>query len=188
VLGAAALVSALLALSSTAAAAGTSSCTAPTLTQPFTAWGDQSWYTLVPGQTPGNFDSSGWTLSGGARVVVDGQYGGGTVLDLPSKAKAVSPTFCVSSDYPIARAMIRDVVGSEGVFFYVSYEGTPTWNTPKNTGQMHGNQTAWTLSGKLNMQPSSVSGWQLVRLTLIAGGNTSDFRLYNLYVDPYSKG
>jgi hypothetical protein len=38
------------------------------------------------------------------------------------------------------------------------------------------------------MQPSSVSGWQLVRLTLIAGGNTSDFRLYNLYVDPYSKG
>jgi hypothetical protein len=38
------------------------------------------------------------------------------------------------------------------------------------------------------MQPSNVSGWQLVRLTLVGGGNTSDFRVYNLYVDPFRGG
>lgn len=179
---------ALLATCSARAAADTSSCSAPRLTQPFTAWGDSRSYELAPGQQPGTFGGAGWRLSGGARIITDSAYAGGPVLDLPSTAKAVSPTFCVSSNYPIARAMIRDVVGSEGVFFYVSYQGTNTWSTPKNTGQMHGNQTSWSLSGDLNMQPSNAARWQLVRLTMVAGGTTSDFRVYNLYVDPYSRG
>ncbi len=51
--------------------------------------------------------------------------------------------------------MVRDVVGSEGVFFYVGYEGTNTWTNPRNTGQVHGQQTAWTLSNPVNVQPSS---------------------------------
>ena len=108
----------------------------------------------------------------------------GTVLDLPSGAKAVSPTMCVTSDYPTARTMVKDVVGSEGVFFYVSYEGTNTWDSPRNTGQVHGNNTAWTLSGKVNVQPSGTPGWQPVRFTLIGGGKTSRFQIYDLYVDP----
>ena len=108
----------------------------------------------------------------------------GTVLDLPSGAAAISPEVCVTSDYPTARGMVRDVVGSEGVFFYVSYEGTSTWATPKNTGQFHGSGTAWTLGGAINVQPYKVSGWQPVRFTFIGGGKTSDFQVYNFQVDP----
>ena len=67
----------------------------------------------------------------------------------------------------------------------VSYEGTSTWEKPKNTGQFHGNKTEWTLSGVLNLQPEKVTGWQVVRLTLIPGGTKSDFQPYNLYIDPY---
>lgn len=182
------IASALLWLPATPALAGSTTCSPPALSQPFTAWGDSNYYELVPGQVPGSFTGQGWTLSGGAQIVTDSAYSGGEVLDLPSKAEAVSPTFCVSSNYPVARAMIRDVVGSEGVFFYVSYEGTNTWNNPQNTGQIHGQANSWTLSDPVNMQPSNAPGWQLVRLTFIAGGNTSDFRLYNIYVDPYSRG
>jgi hypothetical protein len=80
--------------------------------------------------------------------------------------------------------MVRDVVGSEGVFFYVSYMGTNTWNVPKNTGQVHGSGTAWTLSDPVNMQPNNLAGWQPVRITLIPGGKTSDFQVYNLDIDP----
>jgi hypothetical protein len=83
--------------------------------------------------------------------------------------------------------MVRDVKGSEGVFFYVSYEGTSTWSTPKNTGQVHGNNTSWTLATPVNMQPYNTSGWQPVRITLIPGGKASDFQIYNLYVDPHMK-
>jgi hypothetical protein len=79
---------------------------------------------------------------------------------------------------------LRDLELSDGVFFYVSYEGTSTWNTPKNTGQVHGNNTAWTLSNPTNLQPYNVTGWQPMRITLIPGGNTSDFQIYNLYIDP----
>ncbi|MGG7379567.1 hypothetical protein ACQ7B2_12690, partial [Escherichia coli] len=74
--------------------------------------------------------------------------------------------------------------GSEGIFFYVSQLGTSTWNTPKNTGQFHGSGTAWTLSNPLNVQPSSLPGWNIARFTFIPGGKTSRFQMYNFYVDP----
>src|SRR5438270_149135 len=50
---------------------------------------------------------------------------------------------------------------------------------------VHGNKTEWTLSGSLNLQPEGVTGWQVVRLTLIPGGTKSEFQTYNFYVDPY---
>jgi hypothetical protein len=164
----------------------TSMCSDPLLTQPFLSAGDRNWYTLVPGQSPDNFDGGGWTLTGGAKTVTRtlGDGSTGSVLDLPSGSKAVSPTICVTSSYPTARMMVRDVAGSEGVFFDVSYEGTSTWYTPKNTGQVHGAGTAWTLSGSVNLQPFNVAGWQPVRFTLVPGGKTSDFQVYNFYVDP----
>jgi hypothetical protein len=167
----------------------TSMCGNPLLTQPFLSYGDTNWYALVPGQSPDSFDGGGWTLTGGAKIVTVGLADGttGSVLDLPSGSRAVSPTICVTSSYPTARMMVRDVAGSEGVFFYVSYEGTSTWNTPKNTGQVHGSGTAWTLSDSVNLQPYNVSGWQPVRFALVPGGTTSSFEIYDFYVDPRMK-
>jgi hypothetical protein len=167
----------------------TSMCSNPLLTQPFLSDHDSNWYTLLPGETPGNFNGAGWTLSGGAQIVTTTLADGSTasVLDLPSGSKAVSPTICVQSDYPTARAMVRDVVGSEGVFFYVSYEGTNTWNTPKNTGQIHGSAAAWTLVNPVNVQPYNTTGWEPMQITLIPGGKSSNFQVYNLYVDPRAR-
>jgi hypothetical protein len=181
---------AVLALPSAASAVNDpSECTQPSLTQPFTAWKDFNWYTLVDGQSDGSFDGTGWTLTGGASIVTTTLADGTTTtaLDLPSGSKAVSPTVCVTSDYPTARTMVRNVKGSEGVFFYVSYAGTSTWDNPKNTGQVHGKSTVWTLSDPVNVQPSSVSGWQVAKFTFIPGGKTSDFQIYNFYVDPHMR-
>jgi len=164
----------------------TSWCSTPAFSQPFLSARDSNWYTLVPGQTDSGFNGSGWTFTGGAKVVTTTLANGSkrSVLDLPSGSAAVSPTICVTSDYPTERAMVRNVVGSEGVFFYVSYQGTKTWDTPKNTGQMHGAGSAWSLATPVNIQPSSTVGWQPMRITLTAGGKTSDFQVYDLYVDP----
>jgi hypothetical protein len=183
-----AVIAAALVLSPVARAADPA-CVPPTLTQPFLSFGDSGWYALVAGESYNSFDGAGWTLSGGATLRSVTVLGGvtGQVLDLPSGAKAVSPTMCVNSTYLTARTMVRNVVGAEGVFFYVSYQNTATWATPKNTGQVHGTGTSWTLATPVNMQPSTTAGWQVVRLTLIPGGKTSDFQIYNLYVDPYSK-
>src|SRR5438552_3818600 len=82
-----------------------SQCVEAALTQPFLYAGDTHWYTLAPGQTPGNFEGKSWVLSGGASIKKTTLYNGqtGSVLDLPSGSKAVSPSFCVTSEYPTAR-------------------------------------------------------------------------------------
>jgi len=187
--GAIAVISAGLAATPALAdttAVDTSSCTAPQLSQPFLSAKDSGWYTLAPGESVDSFGGGGWTLSGGASIettqLADGSTG--QVLNLPSGSKAVSPVMCVDDGYQTARTEVRDLVGSEGVFFYISYEGTNTWTNPQNSGQVHGQQTNWTLSDPVNVQPSNTTGWQLVRFTFEPGGNHSDFQIYNFWVDP----
>src|SRR4051812_45229060 len=148
-----------------AATTADAGCTAPALSQPFMAFKDANLYTLAPG---GAFDEAaggGWEFSGGASIVQttqpDGTVGG--VLDVPSKARAVSPVLCITSDYPTARLWVRNVAGSEGVFFYVSSLINGTWTNIKNTGQFHGAQKSWTLSNPMNVQPAKTPGWQQVR-------------------------
>ena len=163
----------------------TSWCTNPLLSQPFLSSGDSNMYALVPGQGAGGFDGTGWTLSGGAKIVTSTLADGttGSVLDLPSGAAAISPTICVTSAYPTARMRVRDVAGSAGVSFYVSYDGTKTWKKPLNTGQVQGNGTAWTLANPVDIEPSTTPGWQPVRF-MLQGGKKSESDVYALYVDP----
>jgi hypothetical protein len=91
---------------------------------------------------------------------------------------------CIASDYLTPAHGFATSFGSEGVFFYVSYNINGTWTSPKNTGQFHGSQKAWTLSNPMNVQPSNTPGWQQVRFTFIAGGNTSRFQVNDFWVDP----
>lgn len=182
-------IAALVALPTTAAAAAQApapQCPGEEFSQPFLYANDSNYYTPLPGESYDNVSAAGWQLSGGAQLVTETLADGssGKVLNLPSGSKAVSPVLCVTPEDPVARGIVRDVKGSEGVFFYVEYEGTNTWGNPHNTGQIHGNQSEWTLVTPVNMQPSNSPSYQYVRVTLIAGGNTSDFQVYNLYVDP----
>jgi hypothetical protein len=167
----------------------TSACTDPTLRQAFLSAKDNNWYTLVPGQAADGFNGDGWSLRGGARVAATQLQDGrpGTVLDLPSGARAVSPAICVTADYPMARTIVRNVAGAEGVQFYVAYAGTKTWLNPQNTGQFHGHQDNWTLSSRINLVPGHQSGWQIVRFELVGGGKSSDFQVYDFNVDPRMK-
>jgi hypothetical protein len=167
----------------------TSACTNPTLSQPFQWARDSHWYTLVPGQSPGSFAGTGWSLSGGAHVATaqlrDGSIG--TVLDLPSGARAVTPAICVTSSDPAARAMVRNVVGGQGIGFYISYAGRRTWLKPQKTGQFHGRHGVWTPSTRINLIPRHQSGWQVARFIFVGGGKRSDFQVYDFYVDPRMK-
>jgi len=164
-------------------------CKEPALSQPFLNEGDSRYYALAPGQTTESFGGSGWTLSGGATVksttLPNGQTG--TVLDLPSGSKAVSPVFCVTSEYPTARARVRNVVGTKGVGFFVSYAETKTEIKPASGGQLVGSGTAWTLSNDMNMRPGALEGWQKVQIELVALADKSEYQIDNLYIDPYRR-
>ena len=81
---------------------------------------------------------------------------------------------------------MKNVKGGEGVAFEVEYEGTATWGKPKNTGQLHGANGAWEASSAVNLQPEGkVNGWQPMRIVLTGKGTTSEFQVYDFYVDPH---
>jgi hypothetical protein len=96
-----------------AALLSSGACDTSTLTQPFLRWGDSNYYKLVPGA---NFEGSltGWTLSGGAKVVAGSEpYGvtgkiGSWSLSVPAGGVAQSPFTCVTAAYPTLRFFARN--------------------------------------------------------------------------------
>ena len=85
------------------------SCTPSAVGQPFLPWGDSASYELVPG---GDFESSAWTLTGGAQLTAGsepyaatGTLGSGS-LSLPAGSSAESPSTCVDATYPTTRFFI----------------------------------------------------------------------------------
>ena len=96
------------------------SCEGQTFTQPFEAFGDSNYYTLVSGSQFAGPEEE-WTLTGGAKIVAgshpDGSVGG--MLQLPKGAQAVSPPTCVTLMYPTARMWLagyRGVVKTQVVY------------------------------------------------------------------------
>lgn len=171
-----------------AQAASLTSCAGQVFSQPFSSWKDCNYYTLVPG---GEFNSpnEGWELYGGAKIITGVRPNGSRagVLDLPSGSVAVSPPECVTFAYPTARVWVRDLKGAEGVMVAVAYLGTSrTITSPQNVGQVHGQQSKWTLSNPFNVQPQigGGEGTREARFVLAAPGKSSEYQLYGLWVDP----
>lgn len=86
-----------------------SACNLSPLSQPFAPWLDSASYELAPG---GDFESPGWSLSGGAaRVPGSERYAatgttGSWSLSLPAGASAQSPATCVDAAYPTVRMFV----------------------------------------------------------------------------------
>ena len=189
-LGLAATLGALLMAPPAASAAysysgDTTFCEAGQFSQPFQSLKDTNWYTRAAGTGAAGFEPGSWQLTGNARllpVTVEGRTV--TVLDLPGGSKAYSPRMCVTRDYPRARAVMRNAVGGGGISFRVAYEGTPTWETPKNTGQIHGEASEWTAAGAVNLQPYGTQEWQPMRIVLEAPAGKVDYQVAQLWIDP----
>lgn len=81
-------------------------CNNSALDQPFVPWSDPASYELSPG---GDFESSAWTLTGGAQIVSGSEpYAatgtlGSSSLSLPAGSSAESPLTCVDAAYPTVR-------------------------------------------------------------------------------------
>jgi hypothetical protein len=86
-----------------------SACNLSPLSQPFARWLDLGHYELAPG---GDFESSTWTLTGGAKLVAGSEpYAstgtlGSSSLSLPAASSAQSPPTCVDAAYPSIRFFI----------------------------------------------------------------------------------
>jgi hypothetical protein len=165
-------------------------CPGQTFSQPFTAFGDENFYTLVDG-SEFNAGAEGWFLRRGAEVVEgtrpDGSSGG--VLDLPRGAVAISPPVCVTLQYPTARAWVQTVDGSGGLSVGVYYAGVKHGAARAEHVALLGSEEdgAWGLSDPFAVKPElagSEEGVREVRFVFANLGWHGDFRLSGLYVDP----
>jgi hypothetical protein len=162
-------------------------CPGQTFSQPFEAFGDSNFYTLVEG-SEFNGGAEGWDLRNGAQVVEgtrpDGSSGG--VLDLPSGAIAISPVVCVTLQYPTARTWVEAVDGNGGVTMGVYYAGAkPTGHAVGRLNAKEGN--GWELSRPFNIKPQltgSEEGVREVRFIYVNTTRAGDLHVWGLYVDP----
>ncbi len=160
------------------------SCMPSAVTQPFAAWGDSASYELVPG---GDFESSSWTLRGGAQRVAGSEpYAvtgtpGSWSLSLPAGASAQSPSTCVDASYPTARFFIS---GSGVVALSVVDDGIAI---PAGVAIAPG---SW--------QPTPVLLTESPLLGLLSGGTAKvsielttvlgDPQIDDVFIDPWNRG
>lgn len=207
VLAAAIAAAAAVAPVSTAAAApapaAVGAACAGTLFQPFTAWGDSSFYSLLP---DGDFEAGGqgWTFTRGAQV--DGAGNGnshahgraGTLTHsviLPPGGSATSPPVCVGSASPYARMFADTVRRSRSTGSSLQVE--ILLQSPNGSMQAKGmgrvpEIAGWDATrrmsiaqGQLGVQHTSYTTTIRFRFTAIEG---STWRLDDIYLDPRMRG
>jgi hypothetical protein len=103
------------------------------------------------------------------------------VLELAPGARAISPRFCVDGTYQTARAMTRSVNGPAGASLFFTYGRGRTAANSVSGG------SDWNPTPSLDLYPSG-SGWQMATCTFKAGLNRGVLQVYDLYIDPYSRG
>jgi hypothetical protein len=158
--------------------------------QVFSAFADDSLYSLVPG---GNFEAGApaWTLNGGQIVAGNESFflGGASnarAVQLPVNKTAVSPVFCVGEEHPTMRLVARGTAGQlkvEALYYkdsgsiatmqlgLVPYPGNPNWQVSQ----------VLPLATKL---PGITTTTMQVQIRLTAQGSASTWTVDDVYYDP----
>jgi hypothetical protein len=160
------------------------------VSQALAQFGDNSEYALVSGSS---FESGarGWSLTNAEVVSGSGANGGSDSLVVQPNGLAVSPGFCVSSEYPSFRFFARQISGGGFAALNVSLRWTNVFGFPVETpvASLQPN-SEWTLSPVLRLAgalPLWMPGSTLkVRLVFqpIWGGS---WAIDDVYIDPYSR-
>lgn len=167
-----------------AALVSLSTCNTSTLSTPFAPWADPASYELAPG---GDFETPGWTLSGGAqRVAGSERYAatgtmGNWSLALPAGSSAQSPVTCVDAAYP----SVRFFIAGRGLVAVSLVEGgtvIPAGIAFAGFGWLPSPVIA-TSSAVLAATSNGVAQVSL-RLTALAGNPRVD----DVFIDPWNRG
>ena len=162
--------------------------------RPFAPWGDYSPYTLAPN---GSLEAgaTGWSLSGGARVVAENNsYRKGSYsLSLPAGSSATSPAACVKLADPASRFFLRNTGSPDGQLkVEITYKTLLGLFTSKATlGYVKANGS-WQPSPKYGHVLANVLGALAVNKNLSASirfrftpvGRGASFQVDDLFVDP----
>jgi hypothetical protein len=182
-LGSTALIAAVPAVASAA-------CPATVSTQAFAAYGDSAYYALVQN---GTFDSgaTGWSLSNAEVFSEYSQSSGGIAhaVKIRSHGRATSPGFCVSSEYPTFRFLVRRVWG-QGRLGVSLHWTDRSGSHEASVASLQAEQT-WAVSPVLglasNLPTSGEATVNPVQLVFENPQYDAGFAISYVYIDPYRR-
>jgi hypothetical protein len=168
-------------------------CDQPSLSKPFSGFGDTTNYFLAP---QGSFETTPdrWALSGGTRVVSDNEPwkvsgAGSHALHIPAGGSATTPTICVGLDHPTIRFFARRTSGlpllsTLAVSVQVETSLGLVVTVPVNAVLLSNSQ--WAPTGQMlivaNLLPLLPGEMTPIRLRF--SSVLGDFRIDDVYVDP----
>jgi hypothetical protein len=183
-----------LALGTSAASADTSACPIPSSSQVFSQFGDNASYSLVPG---GNFEGSmaGWTLSGASVVSANEPWyvddaGDSQALSIWPGGYAISPSFCVTDQFPSWRFFARLVGGSWRSSLSVSVEWADqngNHGLTRVATLTGGSYRMWRPTASLDLGPALDDYTTMTESLVFSAGGGSGWQIDDVYLDPYAK-
>lgn len=169
---------------STTPSIGLNTCGLSSLSQPFAPWFDYADYDLAPG---GDFESSTWTLTGGAKLVAGSEpYAatgtlGFSSLSLPAGSSAQSPLTCVDTTYPSLRFFMA---GTGSVAVYV-VDGSST--IPAGVAVAGGDWAPTPVIFTSAALFGAASGGT-AQVSVVLTGLSGSPRIDDVFIDPWSRG
>jgi hypothetical protein len=171
-----------------------SGCPAGDLTQPFRPWGDPRWYTPVPN---GGFEAgnTNWTLTGGADVVEGNEpfyvrsTGDDRSLALPAAATAATAPICLSLDHRSLRFFVTNTGDAASrLAVSVVFRGPDGKLVSLNAAQLAAGPD-WAPTPFVSVPANVVSliGGQPAVFRFAPSDSVGDWRIDDVYVDPYGK-
>jgi hypothetical protein len=172
----------------TAAPAAASTCPSSSTSQAFAKFGDTASYSLLQG---GSFESgaTGWSLTNASVASGNESYNivkGSHSLAIQPNGKAISPAFCVNSEYPSFRFFARQTSGSWAVLNVIVRWTDSSGTTHETTSGALQTGTSWSVSPVMKLG-SMLPGTATVHLVFKPEPYGGAWAIDDVFIDPYSR-
>jgi hypothetical protein len=172
------------------------SCPAQPVSTPFSQWGDNNSYFLLPGGSfEGTADQVGWTLSnasltqGNEPFYVDGS-GDSQSLTIAGGGSATSPYFCVDNTMTSLRFFAQQVSAGGRLRVQALVQTSEGVTTVPVAHLLDGSMPTWTPTDPITGATSGLSDDQTLEVALqfSVRSSAASWQIDDVYVDPYRSG
>jgi hypothetical protein len=172
------------------------SCPAPPVSTPFSQWGDNNNYFLIPGGSfEGTPDQVGWTLSGASLTAGNEPFyvnssSDGQSLTIAGGGSATSPFFCVDNTMTSLRFFAQQVSAGGGLRVTALVQTSDGVTTVPVAHLLDGSMPAWAPTDPITGNTSGLSDDQtlMVALQFTVRSPAASWQIDDVYVDPYRSG
>jgi hypothetical protein len=172
------------------------SCPAQPVSNPFSQWGDNNNYFLVPGGSfEGTADQVGWTLSGSSLTQGNEPFyvnnsGDSQSLTVSGGGTATSPFFCVDNTMGSLRFFAQETQAGGGLRVYALVQTDDGVQTVPVAHLADGSMPSWAPTEPITGDTNGLSDDQTVQVALefSVRASAASWQIDDVYVDPYRSG